>query len=262
MNVAGAILQYLRRNRVSTTEVADALGKNGVLPGLSPITPHEFKVGTARCVFTANNSNYDLHEQIRQVREGDVVIVFAHDCEGRALLGDLVARYLLLYRGAEALVVDGLVRDAARLRRERYPVWARGATPLGCHNVPAKPFPAEEAAALRRSIEGGIAVCDDGGVTVIPAHLLTNELLERLQFIELQEDIWYYCLNTLKWDTKRIVCDKEYLTQRELLPPAYRDRFDQFEKSVTGTSAKARPARPAKTRRAETTKQFAKSPQR
>ncbi|MBI4354999.1 MAG: RraA family protein [Candidatus Omnitrophica bacterium] len=225
--MAGTIVQYLRRNRVSTTEVADALGKTGVLPGLLPITPHEFRVGRARCIFTAHDSNHDLHDQIRQVREGDVVIVFAHACEGRALLGDLVARYLLLYRGAEALVVDGLVRDAARLRRERYPVWARGATPLGCHNVPAAPFPAEQAAALRRAMDGGIAICDDGGVTVIGAHQLTTDILERLKLIELQEDIWYYCLNTLKWDTKRIVCDKEYLKQRELLPPAYRDRFDQ-----------------------------------
>jgi 4-hydroxy-4-methyl-2-oxoglutarate aldolase len=42
-------------------------------------------------------------------------------------------------------------------------------------------------------------------------------MLTRLRQIEMQEDIWFFCLDTLKWDTKKIVCDRAYLTEQELL---------------------------------------------
>jgi hypothetical protein len=124
---------------------------------------------------------------------------------------------VLLYKGAVAVVVQGLVRDAARLRREGYAVWSEGVSPLGCFNVPAEPFPDNLRKEIVESFEGGIAVCDDGGITVITRDLLDEAMLKRLQRIEIQEDIWFYCLDTLKWDTKKIVCDKAYLTEQNLL---------------------------------------------
>jgi 4-hydroxy-4-methyl-2-oxoglutarate aldolase len=232
MNQGDEIIEYIRRNRVSTTEVADALGKTGVLSRVFPLTPDQFRVGRVRCVFTANNSNHAMHDQIRDVQKGDVVVIFAYNCTDRAIFGDLVTRYMVLYRQVEAVVVNGLVRDAARLRRERYPVWCQGATPLGCFNVPAKPFPAEQAQKIRQEMENGVAVCDDGGVTVIPTAKLDMEMMSRLERIELQEDVWYFCLNTLKWDTKRIVCDKDYLKTRELLPRTYTDQLARLEEPL------------------------------
>ncbi|MFA6091798.1 MAG: RraA family protein [Elusimicrobiota bacterium] len=232
MNHQKNILDYIRRNRVSTTEVADALGKTGVLPKLSAITPDLFRAGPVHCVFTAYDSNYALHDQLRSVQEGEIVIVFAHCCDERALFGDLVSRYTLLYRRAEALVVNGLMRDAARLRRERYPIWAQGASPLGCFNTPADPFPTDLERKLREDCDGGVAVCDDGGVTVIPRARLNADTLERLERIELQEDIWYYCLNTLKWDTKKIVCDKAYLKEREMIPTPFLDKFEALSQAL------------------------------
>ena len=43
--------------------------------------------------FTANNSNYSVHEQILDVKQGDVVIIFTHNCNGRAIIGDLIAKF-------------------------------------------------------------------------------------------------------------------------------------------------------------------------
>lgn len=217
MNHSEQILAYCAENRVSSTEVADALGKSGVLPRVQPLTFGQYRVGVVRTIFTANASNYAIHEQIREVQKGEVVIIFAHACEERALIGDLVSKYLLLYRGAAAVVVAGLVRDAARLRREGYAVWAEGVTPLGCHNEPADAFPEALERQLRQQYEAGIAVCDDGGVAVMPAAALDQNMLTRLRQIEMQEDIWFFCLDTLKWDTKKIVCDRAYLTEQDLL---------------------------------------------
>jgi 4-hydroxy-4-methyl-2-oxoglutarate aldolase len=218
MTDCDAIIEFLQRNRISTTEVADALGKSGVLPDVRPLSSDIYRVGTVRTVFCAHDSNYALHEQFRTVEKNEVVLVFIHECHERAVLGDLMSKYALLYRGAAALVVDGLVRDGARLRRERYPIWAKGVTPLGCFNTPTDAFPPAKESALRLEFDRGVAVCDDGGVVVIPPHRINADMLARLHQIEDQEDVWYYCLDTLKWDTKRIVCDRAYLSETSRLP--------------------------------------------
>lgn len=225
-----AIIEYCTSNRVSTTEVADALGKSGVLKGVKPINPDHFCVGKVRTIFAAHNSNYSVHEQIREVKKGEVVIIFSHECEDRAVIGDLVCKYLLLYKGAAAVVVKGLIRDAARLKRERYAVWAEGVTPLGCYNTPGESFPSDIEIKLRKSYENGVAICDDGGVTVIPEGELGKDMLGHLQQIEMQEDIWFYCLDTLKWDTKKIVCDKAYFTEQDLLSAVHVKKLEELEK--------------------------------
>ena len=127
-------------------------------------------------------------------------------------------------------MVKGMIRDAARLKRERYAVWAESVTPLGCYNTPGEPFPNEIEKQLRKSYENGVAICDDGGVTVIPEGELGKDMLCRLQKIEMQEDIWFYCLDTLKWDTKKIVCDKAYFTEQDLLSAVHVKQLKELNK--------------------------------
>lgn len=230
MNHTEQILDFCKKNRVSTTEVADALGKSGVFPRVLPISPNLYRVGPVRCVFTANDSNYAVHEQVRDVQEGEVVIIFTHACDGRAIIGDLITKYVLLYRGAAAVVVQGMVRDVAALRREGYALWSDGVSPLGCFNKLVDPYPADLEAQMREMYEGGLAVCDDGGVTVIGRKLLDESMLKRLQRLEMQEDIWFFCLDTLKWDTKKIVCEKAYLHETGLLSSVHVEQLQELNK--------------------------------
>lgn len=232
MNYTEAILDYCRKNRVSTTEVADALGKSGVFPKVVPLNQNFYRLGPIRCIFTSNNSNYAVHEQIRAVQDGEVVIIFTHACEGRAIIGDLISKYALLYRGAAAIVVQGLVRDVASLRREGFALWSEGFSPLGCFNTPVEPYPVDAEARIRKEYEGGIAVCDDGGVTVIRPDLMNEQMLRRLQRIEMQEDIWFFCLDTLKWDTKKIVCDKAYLKETGLLSSVHVEQLSELNRPL------------------------------
>lgn len=232
MDCTNQILEFCISNRVSTTEVADALGKSGVIPRVQPLTFNQYRVGPVRTIFAANNSNYSVHEQIRYVKKGEVVIIFTHNCEDRAIIGDLISKYVLLYRGAAAIVVKGQVRDAASLRRENFAVWSEGVTPLGCFNTPADPYPEDLYKQAQELYEGGIAVCDDGGVTVIPKEMLTEVMLNRLHKIEMQEDIWFFCLDTLKWDTKKIVCDKAYLIEQDLLSSIHISHLKNLNESL------------------------------
>lgn len=232
MDISNAIIDFIQDNRVSTTELADALGKRGVIPNVFPVNDGTHVVGKIRCVFAANSSNYSVHEQVRDVEKGDIVVVFTHNCEGRAILGDLIAKYVLLYRGASALVVDGMVRDVAALKREKFRVWSNGSTPIGCFNTPADSFPPGLEAEIRSKFDGAIAVCDDGGVVVIEKNVIGDEILERLHRIEMQEDIWFFCLDTLKWDTKKIVCDKAYLAETELLSSVHLKKLGELNKPL------------------------------
>ena len=232
MEYSNQIIEFINSNRVSTTEVADALGKSGVVPKVQPINNNLFRVGPVRTIFTANNSNYAVHEQIRDVQKGEVVLIMAYNCDNRAIIGDLVSKFILLYKGAAALIVAGLVRDAACIRREGYAVWSEGVSPLGCFNIPVEKYPEELEEQVRKQYNGGIAICDDGGVTIIPKEAINAETLKRLHRIEMQEDIWFFCLDTLKWDTKKIVCDKAYLTEQGLLSSIHIEQLKELEKPL------------------------------
>lgn len=228
MKISEKIIHYCKRNRVSTTEVADALGKTGVLHKVYPVNSGLHKVGRIKCVFAANNSNWDVHDQIRSTQENDIVLVFSHNCdESRAILGDLVSKFVLLYLGASAIVVQGSIRDVASLKRQGYAVWSEGVSPLGCHNSRAASYPEVKKQEMLDIYEGAIAVCDDGGVTIINNNQLRESTLKNLQMIELQEDIWFYCLDVLKWDSMKIVCSKDYLKQDTFnqLPGEFRERL-------------------------------------
>lgn len=212
MGIKEKIIDYIRRNRVSTTEVADCLGKTGALPNIMPINRGHFKVGNVKWVYAYDNSNYPVHEQIRDTSEGDIVFIEAFDCGERAIIGDLVSKFILLYKQAQAIICNTKFRDAAALIKENYPIWCTGFTPVGCFNVkPSYDFDKGTEHAHKEKYDCSIAVCDDCGVVIIPKELHTDEFYHKLEAIESQEDIWFDRLDHYKEDTFDIVCLKTYL---------------------------------------------------
>ena len=214
--IAAKIIDYIKKNRVSTTEVADALGKTGVVKGVKPINRGHFKAGLIKWVYACNESNWTLHEQIKDIEENRVIFVDVFDCADRAVFGELVSKYLLLYRQSEAVVVCGNMRDAAALIRNNWQIWCTGFNPVGCLNnkpdeLPDK-FLLEQ---YREKYDGSIAVCDDCGVVIIPKEKITESFLEKLYMIENQEDIWFDRLDHYKENTFDIVCEKKYLSDRD-----------------------------------------------
>jgi regulator of RNase E activity RraA len=118
----------------------------------------------------------------------------------------------MLYKRAKAIVINGKLRDAHTLIKERYPIWLEGVSPIGCVNRPNGP---EIDSALLQEIkdkyDGSVMVCDDSGVVMIPKEKIDEKLISKLEFIEYQEDIWFYCVDTLKMSTYDTVCLKKYL---------------------------------------------------
>lgn len=208
------IMDYLKRNHVSTTEVTDCLGKTGNLENMNSIIQGNYKVGSVKWVYGYNESNWDVHEQVRDVNEGEIVFIETFNCGKRAIIGELVSKYILVYRQAAAIISNSPFRDANNLLKERYSIWCNGFTPVGCFNKENKECLDENIIREHREkYDGAIAVCDDSGVVIIKKELFTEEFFNKLCNIEEQEDIWFDCLDRLKWNTFDIVCKKKYLTQ-------------------------------------------------
>ena len=211
------IIEYIRSNRVSSTEVADALGKRGVIEGVKPVNPGFHCVGEVFFAYAHDETNWYLHKQLENVPPGSVVFVKGYECKERALFGDLVSKFLLLYKQVEAIVVDGYLRDAHKLRAVNYKLWVKGFSPVGCFNkeVSREEHPLGEKE--KEYYNGGIMVCDDTGVVFVPKENLTESFLRKLEFIEKQEDMWYFCVDTLKLSTFETVCLKRYLYDEKIL---------------------------------------------
>lgn len=212
------IITYIKKNRISTTEVADALKKKGSLENLNLINDYNniHIVGKTKCIFASNESNYLVHKDIVNVKKGDVVIIFTHNCNSKSIIGDLISKYILLYREASAIVVQGNIRDVAKLKKENYPIWCYGYNPVGCLNNNTGNFPTDLKKRIIEEFENSITVCDAGGVVVIKQNNINNKFLNELKLIEAQEDLWYYCLDTLKWNTLDIVTNKKYLKNKKI----------------------------------------------
>lgn len=212
-NITEEIIECIKVNRISTTEIADCLGKTGVMSGVSTLNRGNFKVGKVKWVYGFKDSNYSIHEQIQEVEKGSVVIVDAFDVNDRALFGELVSKYLILYCQAEAVIANGFIRDANNIIKQNYPIWCKGVTPVGCFNKKVEMDENLKEIILKKQqqYDGTIAVCDDTGVVIIPKKEQNEMFIQKLNDIEEQEDTWFDCIDRKKMNTFETVCKKHLL---------------------------------------------------
>ena len=210
------IIHYLEKNKVSTEEIADILGKTGVIKGVYPINDNQYKVGEIQYVYAYNNSNWPVHEQLRDLRPDKILFVdtiFVDD--EHAVFGELVSSFIMENKKARAIIVNGTMRDLDGLRKRLYPIWCKGITPIGCFNVE----PNRNAEINRQSkigmdyFDGAIAVCDTSGVVVIPKSEINDEFITKMDNMVEQERIWFECVEQKGWNTYDTVCLKKYKEQ-------------------------------------------------
>lgn len=226
------VLNYVIDNRLGSTEVADGLGKKGVLQlDLQPLIPGTYLAGEVQYMYTMNESNWPIHEQAENALKGKVVYIDSIDCADKALFGELVAKFFILYKGVAGLVVNGRLRDIPHLKKYSFPIFFTGVSPLGVYNRKTKLSSAQEVYVTERMdlFEGSLIVCDDSGVTLIDKSYNEDDLLNRMIMIEAQEDIWSYCINVLKWSTYKTICMKDYLKNPEVLPPHFREIVSKIQ---------------------------------
>lgn len=231
MNCMIEALNLIEANKISSTEIGDVLGKTGQIVGVRALNQGMFKAGEVKVIYAINNSNYEVHKQLAE--EGDfkdkILFIYNINCD-RAVFGDLVSKYIMLYKRAKAIVINGKLRDAHTLIKEKYPIWLEDVSPIGCVNhINGPEIDPSLLTEIKEKYDSSIMVCDDSGVVMIPKDKINKELITKLQFIEFQEDVWFYCVDTLKMSTYDTVCLKKYL-EGNLLDKKLLDKLVEFQK--------------------------------
>lgn len=226
-------LELIEANKISSTEIGDVLGKTGQIEGVRALNKGLFKAGEVKVIYAINDSNYEVHKQLDEADDIKDKILFVYNVNcSRAIFGDLVSKYIMLYKRAKAIVVNGKLRDAHTLIKEQYPIWCEGVSPIGCVNkVNGPKIELALLTELKEKYDGSIMVCDDSGVVMIPKDKIDKKLITRLEFIEFQEDIWFYCVDTLKMSTFETVCLKKYL-QADVIDKRLLEKLEEFQNII------------------------------
>ena len=197
MSFFDQVIDLIETNRISSTEVADVLGKTGQIEGVHALNLGLYKAGEVKVIYAINNSNYEVHKQLAECDDmkNKILFVYNVNCD-RAVFGELVSKYILLYKRAKAIVINGKLRDAHRLIKEKYPIWLQDVSPIGCLNHPNGPdIDFGLLQDIKEKYDGSIMVCDDSGVVTIPKDIIDENLLTKLKFIEFQGPYSKCCIN-------------------------------------------------------------------
>ncbi|MDE2396312.1 MAG: 4-carboxy-4-hydroxy-2-oxoadipate aldolase/oxaloacetate decarboxylase [Burkholderiales bacterium] len=163
-----AVVEAARTLPTSTLHEAGA--KVGALPsGLRPLAPTMRLCGPALTVHSPPGDNLWLHRALDIARPGEVLVVHVGGAWEHGYWGEIMAT-MAQARGLAGLVIDGCVRDGARLVEMGFPVFARGL----CMRGTGKDFGAigwinHPIRVGEITVEAGDLVAGDGdGVVVLP----------------------------------------------------------------------------------------------
>lgn len=155
---------------LSPTTLADVLSREWVMDiGIRPLWQGMPRIaGPAYPVRCAPGDNLMLHAAIYRAPPGSIIVAQAGDLDYALAGGNVCA--LAQQRGIAGFVLDGVIRDLAEIRSNRFPVFARGVIPI----TGSKDQPGVLNAQVRcggvEVAPGDIVVADEEGIVVVPLH--------------------------------------------------------------------------------------------
>lgn len=159
---------YLPFQNLSPTTLADVLSRERVMDiGIRPLWEGMPRIaGSAFPVRCAPGDNLMLHAAIYRAPPGSIIVAQAGDLDYALAGGNVCA--VAQQRGIAGFVLDGVIRDLAEIRGNRFPVFAHGVIPITggkgepgvlngpvvCGGVAVSP--------------GDVVVADEEGIVVVP----------------------------------------------------------------------------------------------
>jgi regulator of RNase E activity RraA len=108
-----------------------------------------------------------LHAAIYRAAPGAIIVVQAGDLEYAVSGGNVCA--VARQRGIAGFIVDGVIRDLAEVRTDRFPVFARGVSPIpGGKDGPGILNGVVRCGGVEVA-PGDVVVADEEGIVVVPA---------------------------------------------------------------------------------------------
>lgn len=169
---------------VPTTCISDTMqGLNNLDPAIKPLKEEHHIAGRAFTVKMPVGDNLTVLQAIRDAQPGDILVIDAKGDTYRAIAGDFIVG-LAQTMGIKGIVVDGVIRDIAGIKKLDFPVFCKGTTvaasgkagwgevnvPISCGGVSINP--------------GDIIVGDADGVVVVPQEKEEEILVQALDKLE------------------------------------------------------------------------------
>jgi 4-hydroxy-4-methyl-2-oxoglutarate aldolase len=153
---------------ISPCAFADVVTRDRVMdPAIRPLwQPMPRVAGPAYPVACPAGDNLMLHVAIHSAPAGSVIVCAAGDSNW-AMAGGNVCAYAQ-QRGIAGFVVDGVIRDIAETRKNKFPVFGRGVIPIPGVR---KTIGLIDVAVVCGSVTvapGDVVIADDEGIVVLP----------------------------------------------------------------------------------------------
>jgi regulator of RNase E activity RraA len=153
---------------LSPNELSDVLELSCVMRyEIHPLWPGIPRIaGPAFTIRTGKHDNLMFHASIYLAQPGDIIVVEAGDDEMAVAGGNVCA--IAQRNGVAGLVVDGVIRDVVESRDHRFPVFARGASPIPAKRVGEGGLNVQIRCGGVVVNPGDVIVADEEGIVVIP----------------------------------------------------------------------------------------------
>jgi 4-hydroxy-4-methyl-2-oxoglutarate aldolase len=165
---------------LSPNELSDALELSCVMRyEIHPLWSGMPRIaGPAFTVRTGKHDNLLFHASIYLAKPGDVIVVEAGDDEMAVAGGNVCA--IAQRNGVAGLVVDDVIRDVVESRENRFPVFARGVSPIPAKRVGEGGINVQIRCGGVVINPGDVIVADEEGIVVVPA-ARAPDVLEKAQ---------------------------------------------------------------------------------
>ena len=159
---------YAAFSPLSPTTLADCVSGEQVMDfGIRPLWADMPRlVGPAFPVRCAPGDNLMLHAAIYRAPPGSVIVVAAGDTKFAVAGGNVCA--VAQRRGIAGFVVDGVIRDLAEVRTRRFPVFARGVSPIPGQKNAVDIFNGHVRCGGVDVAPHDVIVADEEGIVVVP----------------------------------------------------------------------------------------------
>jgi len=166
--------------KISPCTFAEVVTRDRVMdPAIRPLwEPIPRVAGPAYPVACPAGDNLMLHVAIHRAPAGSVIVCAAGDSNW-AMAGGNVCAYAQ-QRGIAGFVVDGVIRDIAETRKNKFPVFGRGVIPIPGVRKTAGLIDVPVVCGGVTVAPGDVVVADEEGIVVL-ARVQAADLLSRAQ---------------------------------------------------------------------------------
>lgn len=167
---------YAPFQQLSPTTLADVLTRDSVMDAtIRPLWSGMPRIaGPAYPVRCPKGDNLMVHAAIYRAEPGSILVVEAGDSDFAVAGGNVCA--IAQQRGIAGFVIDGVVRDLAEIRANRFPVFARGVMPIPGRKDAIGVLNGQVICGRIVVDPGDVVVADEEGIVVVPADDLETVL--------------------------------------------------------------------------------------